>query len=367
MRVTRPPPRPEDRGRQPKVLRSRDLDVVGAAAHQRGPQARAPRSPRLRPSLARPRSRHSSERAAQHAVTEQLGRQRAPQAVARHRGGDEPGVIRGASACRATGIASSAPDRVARRRRASSRCRSSRPQAGSRGIVHQHPVGCPAATARQALEQRCATDSSRRSPPIQLPTRALRRLGQSCEAPVAGRNARPRLPAMEGSASRTRSDQDSSGARRAAAGTASGRRAPKRSPRPAAGTTAQRRTALVIGSRPAPSAVGAVAAVRRRALPGRRRHDLEERLVGADHAEIGAGAFLERGLPFLEVANFGRERLVALLEPRRFPADLRRDRLLEPPDLAHAAARRPRAGTAARRSAASRRPVMMRIIMGAGD
>ena len=75
---------------------------------------------------------------------------------------------------------------------------------------------------------------------------------------------------------------------------------------------------------------------------GRRRHDLIESLVVAHHAELAAGALLERSESDLQISHLGEQLPIALalLPIGRF---LRLERLIEPPDLPHALIGHPQA------------------------
>src|ERR1700733_5306582 len=75
-------------------------------------------------------------------------------------------------------------------------------------------------------------------------------------------------------------------------------------------------------------------------IGGARRHHLVEGLVARDHAEVTAGAFLERIHAGLKIAPLGRQLLVALGELLVLRA-LRRYRLAQPPDITHAVLREP--------------------------
>src|SRR5689334_9848995 len=70
------------------------------------------------------------------------------------------------------------------------------------------------------------------------------------------------------------------------------------------------------------------------------RHDLVEDLVAADHAELQAGALLDRPGALLQVAHFRVERVVARLELRVGLA-LLRDASLELPHARPAALAEP--------------------------
>src|SRR5690606_22865237 len=94
------------------------------------------------------------------------------------------------------------------------------------------------------------------------------------------------MPAMPGMPSKHASVCSSTG-RPASTAYCFGSEPPKRSPRPAAGTTTQRLIAIVILVR------------------SRRVHDLIESLVFLDHAELGARTLLDRRKPGLQVRDFG--------------------------------------------------------------
>ena len=82
-------------------------------------------------------------------------------------------------------------------------------------------------------------------------------------------------------------------------------------------------------------------ASRQRSAPWR---ELDEDLVGLDHAQLVARLLLDHLEAFLQVAHFGGELLVALLRLRRWPPSASSSLLLQ---LDHVAARRPGRTTAA--------------------
>ena len=187
-----------------------------------------------------------------------------------------------------TGTASS-PPAGSRPARSSSRLRSSRCRQGRAASCTSTRSLSRASPARRSSA--CATDSSRRAPPMQLTTRASRASGRRANRRSPAATATT-IPQIERSASSAPMDQEST-ARPCTLRYCLGVAAPNRSPRPAAGRTAQRRAAPVIAPRPGLSAAGSVPRARwtlPAARPGRRsrsRRSCRDRCGHAPRAPHG--------------------------------------------------------------------------------
>ena len=237
------PPRPQDRFRDPTILHVRELDIVGTTANQQRPEPQHLDGRRLvrDGALALETERQCT---LEQAVAEHLRRERAPQSLA-HRGAGAAPVTIVALERVGDRNGEQSPDRVIARCPIS-RARSSLSRHGrAASCTMTQSVSC----ARPASDSSAfATDASRRSPPRQVLTRGSRDSASRRQRRSPGASATT-MPSSVDSRSSAPSDQESTG-RPSRLTYCLGIRPPKRWPRPAATTTAQRRARTLISARP---------------------------------------------------------------------------------------------------------------------
>ena len=345
-------PLAQNRLRQHQIRGGGDLDVAVLRPAPAAPRAPATPSPAPRRSAARPSAMRALERRAQRRIAEHLRRLRAataPRVAPSRRTGARRLAGLAAPARALDGIGDrhrqQRPDRIRGPVR-SSRCQIARAQAGPRGIVHQHPVvGVRRALAARA--GRCtptARARRRRRPARTRAAGCAAQLRRAADHPAAS----ARLPPRHCGSSRKSCSAVSSTVRRPAPRTAwhcrsGGRRLPPASRASSASARSAARRSRPLRALPAaPARIGAAAGAGRL-----RRHHLVEGLVAGDHAQIAAGALLERGVALLQVAHFGGELSVALRQRARSPPAAR------PPPRAGAALRARRRPTATAGTAAA--------------